>query len=128
VTRASGTLVIRGAADLQALRRGPPRWRAITVMAPALAPGEQARWQDRLAHDYGGCGCETGQYFMLAGLVGVAVLTWQTWSRDGWTWHQRGLWGFGLLVTAALLGKLAGLWVARRRLRRSISELGGLLE
>jgi hypothetical protein len=120
---AGGTLVIRNAADLQLLLPGRTQWRAIELYSPELPPDEQASWQDRLARDYGACGCETGRYFMAASLLGIALLMWQTWGLVDWSWLDRGLWAFGILFAAAFVGKLAGLLVARLRLRRTVAAL-----
>ena len=124
---AGGTLVIRSAADLQLLLRGRTRWRAIALEASHLPPDEQARWQIRLARDYGACGCEMGEYFMAAGLIAIALLMWQTWGLIGWSWLDRGLWAVGILFAAALVGKLVGLLVAHLRLRRAVAELSARL-
>lgn len=124
---AGGTLVIRSAADLQLLLLGRTRWRTIELDAPHLPPDEQASWQARLARDYGGCGCETGRYFMAAGLLAIALLMWQTWGLVGWSWLDRGLWAFAILFAAAFVGKVAGLLVARLRLRQAVAELSARL-
>jgi hypothetical protein len=127
VSSVGETLVIRRAADLGALRRSRTRWRAISLDAPSLPLEEQARWQSRLAHDYGGCGCETGRSFLLAGLIGIVALIWLTWGREDWSRLERGLWSAGIVFGAALLGKLVGLLAAHLRLRRSLQELSALL-
>lgn len=60
---------------------------------------------------------------MAAGLLGIALLMWQTWGLADWSWLDRGLWAFGILFAAAFVGKVAGLLVAHLRLRRTVAEL-----
>jgi len=119
----TATLAIRTAGDLAALLDRAIFYRGIAVEAPGLAADSARAWSDRLAHDYSGCGCDTGVWFGLAGLIAAGA--WLALGTGGW--GARGGVAFGLLVVAALTGKAAGLLVAGRRLRASIAALAPLL-
>ena len=119
----TATIAIRTASDLARLLEPRHGWRGISVEVPGL-DGDAARsWSDRLAHDYSGCGCDTGQYFGIAGLI--AAGSWLWFGSGGW-WG-RGAGAFAILAFAAVAGKAAGLLIARRHLRRSIAALAPLL-
>lgn len=120
---ASDPLVLRNTADLRVLLRGRTRGKTITLDTPQLPLDEQMRWQARLARDNGACGCETGERFSVVGLIAIVLLVWLTWGRADWSWLDRGLWAFGILLATGLAGKATGLWKARQRLRQSVAEL-----
>ena len=63
----------------------------------------------------------------MAGMIIAGVWFWHTWFWRDWMFWQRGSVALGMLVSAALLGKAAGLLLARRRLLRTIAELASIL-
>lgn len=120
-------LEIRHARDLAGLLKPQPSVRGISLLAPELDPIEAKRWEARLAHDYSGCGCETGSLFMVGGVLAAGMLVWNVWNDPAWSLMEAVGGAFAILVSAVAAGKISGLLLARRRLRRTVAALLPLL-
>jgi hypothetical protein len=120
----SRVLRVRSRSDLARLPHTWNRFDRIELMTPQLAEAERERWERRLLDAYADCGCHAGGLAVLLTLVGLVVAGLAL--PGGRTWTGAGL-GVAAVVAAAVVGKLAGLAIARIRLRSHIRNLQPLL-
>jgi hypothetical protein len=128
---AARPFVISNADDARALsalanlpmHRAPP---GIEVAVTGLPASERARWNARLNFWVRACGCHTGALFALVAVV-VCIVTLRGATERVWSTLVL---DFGLVVAAALAGKVVGIVTARlllavdvRRLARRISAV-----
>jgi hypothetical protein len=103
-----------------------PRVR-IELDAPELTADEHDRWQKLLERSYNACGCELGAAALVAAFPLLAVL-FATGALGLSLFTPLGLVVFvAAPIAAAILGKLVGVLRARRRLKRAIGDLSGIL-
>jgi hypothetical protein len=117
---AGRVLRVRSAGDLGRLTRSWDRFDRIDLATDRLEPDDRERWEKRLLSAYTECGCDAGGLAVLLALVGLVVFALALPGER--TWTNAGI-GVGAILAAALLGKLAGIAVARIRLRRAIRRL-----
>jgi len=116
----SRVLRVRSGSDLAALTGTWNRFDQIDLATDLLGPDERARWEGRLLGAYADCGCHAGGLAVLLTLVGLVVAALAL--PGGRTWTGAGL-GLAAVVAAAVVGKAAGLVIARIRLRRDIRRV-----
>ena len=116
----SRVLRVRSGKDLAALTRTWNRFDRIDLATDLLEADVRERWEGRLLDAYADCGCHVGGLAVLVTLVGLVVAGLAL--PGGRTWTEAGL-GFAAVVAAAVLGKLAGLAIARIRLRSDIRRV-----
>lgn len=99
---------------------------SLTVLFPALGTSAQLRWERRLTYWLNACGCQMGALCAVSAIVWRIIIVWQ---GPGLTWGAAVV-GFGWVVGAAVIGKVAGLAVARallildlKRLRRQMATV-----
>ncbi|MGD8496525.1 MAG: hypothetical protein PVF05_10070 [Gemmatimonadales bacterium] len=122
------TVVIETRDQLRALR--PPslgRRRATIVQLPTLPEAERYAWESRLRALLGACGCEAGAICLVLAVVGYAG-----WAILGGPLPVSSLvgialFGLGVAVLSAVLGKGTGLAIARYRLARALDRLAAQL-
>jgi hypothetical protein len=103
-------------------RRTPPRVLIEAEGAGASAARVRA-WESQLSRLQSACGCEQGATGLIAGL-GVYLLF--LLLRSGGWGHpgRREFWiGLGVITSTTSVGKLLGLLLAQRRLKRLIKEI-----
>jgi hypothetical protein len=113
-------LRVRSAADLAQLRRSWNRFDEIELVTSRLDPDERERWERRLLSEYDECGCDAGGVAVLITLVGLVLFAVAV--PHARTWTNVGL-GVAATLAAALVGKLAGIAVARVRMQRDIRRV-----
>jgi len=101
-------------------------WRApgpIAIEASGTASERVRAWEQRLARLQGACGCQQGGLGLLVGLAGYLlylVLRPGGWGDPG----SLELWiGIAVLCITSTVGKVIGLRVAQRELRRAAREI-----
>lgn len=107
-------------------RGGPRRFTALAVRAPGATETVNAQWQRRIESDYFACGCGIGTAVSLVAVAScIVAFTARTggWSAFAWT---DGLLLLAIFVASTGLGKLVGIRLARRRLRKALAELASL--
>jgi hypothetical protein len=114
------TLVASDPADLDALLRTSGRFDVVLLRIDAIADTERTRWEQRLVGAYTECGCDAGGIALLATLAAIAASAF-TPHRPTW------LAGLGACFAAALLGKGAGIALARLRLWRDVRRIRDLV-
>lgn len=77
--------------------------------------------------DLRACGCIEATVLCLAALISVPWIGVTFQSRLPEHWHALTALGFAYVLAAALLGKIAGLWLAERRLAGNVRMLKTLL-
>ncbi len=92
---------------------------SVTILAPTLSTDAQHRWERRLGFWLNACGCQAGAYLALGALVWRSILVRQ---GLGLTWGTA-MASFGWVLAAAIVGKLAGLAVARMLLLLDLKRL-----
>lgn len=92
---------------------------AVVVEIPGLEASERRRWGDRLGYWANACGCHTGAFFTLAAIVACVVSP----PGDFGTLPTRVLASTGVVLAAAITGKVVGLLVARVMLRIDLNRL-----
>ncbi|HEY3570070.1 MAG TPA: hypothetical protein VGP73_19215 [Thermoanaerobaculia bacterium] len=96
------------------------------LVAGGMTPAEAERVIRKIERLRASCGCDVGAWFMLAACVLYAVLWPRLLSSQIVSSHWMALLiGLSLIVCAAGIGKLAGISLARWRLRRLLSRLKG---
>jgi hypothetical protein len=106
-------------------------WRIIPSRTPNRvlieaegASAERVRsWEKQLSHLQNVCGCEQGALGLITGAVGYVLYLFL--RSGGWGHPGRNeFWvGLGVVVATTSIGKLLGLLVAQRRLKRVIKEI-----
>jgi hypothetical protein len=125
----SGVVEIREPADLARLfrpvltpPRGPRRV-SLLVADEHLPPARRREFERQLTRHSNACGCEVGAGLLVAGWTGYAIYL----GLGGWSRFSSVASFIGSLMLAsvalALVGKLAGLALARWRLQRSVRDL-----
>jgi hypothetical protein len=101
-------------------RRTPPRFR---IEGNGASAERLRMWESQLSRLQGACGCEQGAVGLFAGLgIYLLFLLLRTggWGHPG----RREFWiGVAVIVSTTSVGKLLGLLLARRKLRRAIKEI-----
>jgi hypothetical protein len=101
-------------------RRAPGR---IAIEAAGTPADRVLAWEQRLARLQGACGCQQGGVGLLVGLAGsllYLLLRTGGWDDPG----SQELWiGVGVLCVTSTLGKVIGLRLAQRELRRAAMEV-----
>lgn len=115
---AEGHLVVRQLSDLGEVLRLKRKIRRLELALPELDPRERAMAEARLARQLGACGCTEGAVGLMIGLsfgIAFAVLD-APGFRD---------WALILMITCcgAAMGKVFGLWRARKGLKAEIARL-----
>jgi hypothetical protein len=118
-----GARTIRTVEELRALKGRRPRQgvRRVLLEIPAT-PDELRRAERRINAGLVACGCEMGAFFVLAALAAVVRHALWTPGALPLTWRS-GLAKSGLLLSAGVVGKLAGLAWAEWRLRAAIDRI-----
>jgi hypothetical protein len=117
-------LRVRSEADLAQLTRSWNRYDKIELVTDRLDADERERWERRLLSGYDECGCDAGGVAVLVTLVGLVVFA--VAFPHTRTWSHVGL-GVAATLAAALVGKLAGIAVARVRMHRDIGRVQSFL-
>jgi hypothetical protein len=117
-------LSVRSAGDLGRLARSWNRFDRVDLVTDRLDDDERERWERRLLSAYTECGCDAGGLAVVATLVGLVVFSIALPGER--TWTNAGL-GLAATLAAAFVGKLAGIAVARIRLRRDIRRVRSIL-
>jgi hypothetical protein len=113
-------LHVRCEEDLARLSRSWSRYDRIQLLTDEFDSAERTMWERRLLAHYEDCGCDAGAVAVLLALSAfVAVAIALPGER---TWTTIGL-GIAATFAAALIGKLAGVVVARILLRRDIRDV-----
>lgn len=104
------------AADRRRLQR-------VMLALESMEPVERERWERRINGYYRTCGCGSAAVALLIALVAGAALL--VANYDLLATHPFTVIGLSVLtlLAALALGKAAGLWVARLRLRSTVSSL-----
>jgi hypothetical protein len=110
--------------SLDSWRVGPPAQTTQLQLKVNGAAAEKVRaWERQLTRHQSPCGCEQGAVGLLVGVVGYLfylVLRPGGWAHAGW----RELWtGCVVVGITASVGKLLGILLGRRKLRRLIREI-----
>jgi hypothetical protein len=124
---AGQTLEIRTGDDLAKLLASGTRFRGIALRVPALPAAERRSWEARLAHDYGGCGCDTQPFFMLLGTVATGALSFGLRAGTDASWLVVGAAALATMTIFAAIGMVVGRWRARRRLCATIAAVADRL-
>jgi hypothetical protein len=116
-------LTIRSASDLAVVAEGRERFDRIAVNVAGLEPGSRAAFESRINRDYRACGCEISAAATVAAMVGyVAYVVLRDVAVRDHVIRVVAL-GFAVVIVAAVVGKVAGRLIARRRLRRTLAAL-----
>jgi hypothetical protein len=100
----------------------------VRVALPGFPAERSLKSQLRLNQAAVDCGCATGSAFMaVAALLCVALLWMSSGSPFGADWAARAV-AIGVVLAAAVVGKLIGLVRARRRLIDELAALATLTE
>jgi len=95
----------------------------VVLALDALAPEERIAWERRINSNFRACGCGSAALALVAAfLVGGAVAVFH---HELLTQRPLVVSAVGLLMLLAALGlgKAAGLWIARVRLRSAVASL-----
>lgn len=84
-----------------------------------------AEWERLLNRYYFACGCAEGAKGTVIGLLGATLLTLDSMLSGRLDWVSLIICSFGLIIVASIIGKLAGLLRARRRLRDLVIHISG---
>jgi hypothetical protein len=117
-------LHVRSQGDLGRLAWTWNRFDRIDLVTDRLDADEREQWERRLLSSYSECGCDAGGVAVLVALVGVFIVALAL--PGARTWTAAGL-GLAATFAAAFVGKLAGVVVARVRLRRHVRHVRSLL-
>jgi hypothetical protein len=117
------TLVIAAQEDLDLLLSTRGRFDAVVMQVDA-PPDERTRWERRLLEAYADCGCDAGGVALLIALAAIAFVSFAMHATPSW---RTGVTALFFCFGAAMLGKMAGLAVARLRLWRDIQQLSRLV-
>lgn len=90
------------------------------VLDPDHFGPDGAALEERLNELNADCGCETGAFAVLVAFV--SMVAWTAWVRPELTWSLGGT-AVGLLLAAAIAGKVAGLVHSRLLLWRLLARL-----
>jgi uncharacterized protein (TIGR03382 family) len=124
VVEARRVLRVRSRSDLARLTRSWNRFDRVDLVTDRLDADERERWERRLLSAYTECGCDAGGLTVLVALAGLVVFA-VAFPRER-TWTDAGL-GLAATLAAAVVGKVAGIAVARIRLRRDIRRVRSFL-
>jgi hypothetical protein len=110
--------------ELSALPFFRSRGRGRIRLSGRLAENENsAEWERDLNRYYFACGCDTGAKGTLIGIVGAALLTFDSLRRGWFGWTSLILLWVVLILSASGIGKLVGLIRADRRLKQLINRI-----
>lgn len=123
---------IRTRAELETLLERPPTslipgGEAVSLELPGLTSDERAAWERKIASSYADCGCGLGAAFFLGGLAATAGVFAARSRASLLRTSGRVLLAAAAVMGLSLAGKVLGLWLARRRLRRDVRELAARL-
>jgi hypothetical protein len=117
-------LVVARIPDLQQLSLTViPKYRQILVLLPGLSADERIQWQEKLIKDYTACGCTTGAYFLIGGILFTLTFAALYWKAILHSWGLSIAKGIAIWVLCALLGKMIGWTAAKIRLEVNILRL-----
>ena len=118
-------LLVRRPEDLESIRRRSASGRIRVALAPNLGGSDvqRARLERQINRSLAACGCNEGTVAGILYLGTAVVLAWRDPSPLGGRGWLVALGGF---LFSLLLGKTAGLLLARWRLHRAVSAVGGL--
>src|SRR5438045_2773526 len=101
-------------------RRIPPR---LLIEAEGTSAERVLTWESQLSHLQSACGCEQGAVGLIVGLgtcLLFLLLRSGGWGHPG----RREFWiGLGVVTSTTSVGKLIGLLLAQRKLKRVIKEI-----
>jgi hypothetical protein len=118
-------LRVQAPRDLAGLTRTWHRYDAVELVTERIDPGQRVRWEKRLTDTHTECGCHMGGAALLAALV--AAVVYASAFADSRSWKTAVI-GFIACVTAAVVGKLAGISFARVRLWRYARRVAIILD
>lgn len=96
---------------------GPKR---VVIQDDRLDPETRRAWEQQISRRYSACGCDIGALSMLISIVGY--VGWLAIRPDAFAWNDT-LSCSVVIIGAALIGKLIGLWLAQRRLTALVKEI-----
>lgn len=125
VVEARRILRVRTADELSRLTRSWNRFDKIELLTDRLEADARECWERRLLSAYEECGCDAGGLAVLIALVGFVVFA--AGFRHAPWWTNVAL-GVAAMLTAAVVGKLVGIAIARVRLQRDICRVKSFLD
>lgn len=84
---------------------------------------DRSRWETELNRNFYACGCSAAAAGLLICLIAGAAWAAYQYGRDAWTLGMSAGTVFGLAIAGAIVGKLAGLMRADRRLKETVKEI-----
>jgi hypothetical protein len=109
-------LVISRNIDLLELERRARKYHRIRVEVPHFSKEENEKWAALIQKEYKACGCNTGSWFILISLLFSAGFFLLNMSAVLSDIRHYSFMMFLLVVGMALIGKVAGLLAANRKL------------
>jgi hypothetical protein len=85
-----------------------------------LNPREQTIWEERLNLFYGDCGCDTGAFFTLTGLVLYFLAPWFIKSMLLFSIESKICLGLAVMVIFAVTGKIAGFYLSGKKFKSEV--------
>lgn len=116
-------LVITNRADLLKLQGVVKKYHRVRLNVPHFEQEENERWESLIQKEYRACGCDTGSYFIMAAMlfsIGYFLFNVTAVINDIGYYL---VWLFVLCVGMGLIGKVAGLLTANRKLQLLIGIL-----
>jgi hypothetical protein len=100
---------------------------SVSPYLAVLSHEERTDWEDRLDRLHQACGCVEGGIGLIAALTGCLVFLFvQPGGILATRWQTIGV-SLLIVIAAAVLGKCLGLWLARLKLRRAVTDLKRLV-
>ena len=99
--------------------------RSVALDLP-LASSQLRAWEERIYRHTHTCGCKEGQIALSLFVPAAGVAWFAGWMQLAMGWRG-GLEIFAMLFLAALAGKIAGLVMARVRLRQTVREIAAAM-
>jgi hypothetical protein len=91
-----------------------------------LATDQRRTWEENIHRHTHTCGCKEGQIALSLFVPAAGIAWFAGWMQLAMGWRG-GLEVFALLFVAALVGKIAGLVMARVRLRQTVREIAAAM-
>lgn len=109
-------------------KSGFSRKHTVALDLPMLSGEETALWQSRLDKFRKDCGCTAGALALFASfMTALLFVFFQPGGIFTTTWREA-VFAIGFVIGATIAGKIFGLWLARIRFKRSVSELICLIQ